>query len=45
MENPQTGNLGQKGGVFVRVSIAVMKPHDRKQIGEERVNLAYNSTS
>jgi hypothetical protein len=33
------------GSVLVRVSIAVMKHHDPKQVGEERAYLAYTSTS
>ena len=33
------------GGVLVKVSIASMKHNDQKQVGEERVNLAYASTS
>lgn len=41
--------LGTKFGcsclynVFVSVSIAVIKYHNQKQVGEERVNLAYTS--
>ena len=31
----------ERSGVSVRVSIAVMKHHDQKQVGEERVYLAY----
>lgn len=31
--------------VLVRVSIAVLKLHDQNQLGEERVSLAYASTS
>jgi hypothetical protein len=31
--------------VLVRVTIAVMKHHDQKQLGEERVNSAHSSTS
>jgi hypothetical protein len=30
--------------ILVRVSIAVMKHHDQKQVREERVHLAYTST-
>jgi hypothetical protein len=32
-------------GVLVRVTIAMMKLHNQKQAGEERVYLAYTSTS
>jgi hypothetical protein len=30
--------------VLVRVTIAMMKHHDQKQLGEEKVYLAYTST-
>jgi hypothetical protein len=32
-------------GVLVRVTIAVMKHHDQKQLGEERVYMAYQCSS
>lgn len=29
--------------VLVKVTVAVMKHHDQKQVGEDRVHLAYTS--
>lgn len=31
--------------VFIRVTITMLKPQDQKQLGEERVCLAYTSRS
>ena len=33
------------GGVLVKVSIAVKRHHNQKQVVEERVSLAYTSTT
>ena len=37
--------LKHKGAALVRITIAVMKHHNQRQLGEERVYLAYTSIS
>jgi hypothetical protein len=39
------GAIGHYRAILVRVSIAVMKHHSQKQLGEGRVHLAYTSIS
>jgi hypothetical protein len=39
------GGLVRLLTILVRVIVAMMKNHDQKEIGEERVYLAYTSTS
>lgn len=39
----EPGSSG-KAAVTARVSVALMKRHDQKQVGEERVYLTYTST-
>lgn len=36
--------LSPKSGVLVRGTIAVVKHHKQKQLGEERVNFPHSST-
>jgi hypothetical protein len=36
--------MSQNKSVPVRIIIAIMKQHDQKQAGEERVSLAYTPT-
>ena len=40
----KTTSLDKSFILSLRVSIAAMKHHDQKQVGEERVHLAYTST-